>query len=212
MRLDPAEVAELPLAAALLDRSRHVVAATPEWSGPAPGMVTYHAGHGHLAVGGERRGDPDRISVLARLLDELDLTAAALGGEDRLRATLLAAGLRLVSGEPLDESRAGTGRDVLQMDPALSYGLVEYLRTLEALGELGWSPRRMIPHGGHQMALSIAAGLGLGGNESYPGVFEPFGGFADDTPVVDGRVGLPDAPGVGFEQKARLWELLRDLV
>ena len=39
-----------------------------------------------------------------------------------------------------------------------------------------------IPHGGHQMALRIAAGLGLGGNESYPGVFQPFGGFADDMP------------------------------
>jgi D(-)-tartrate dehydratase len=102
-------------------------------------------------------------------------------------------------------------RDILQMDPALSYGLVEYLRTLEALGELGWSPRRLIPHGGHQMALSIAAGLGLGGNESYPDVFAPFGGFADDTPVVDGRIGLPDAPGVGFERKAGLWELLRQL-
>ena len=102
-------------------------------------------------------------------------------------------------------------RDLLQMDPALSYGLVEYLRTLEALAELGWSPRRMIPHGGHQMALSIAAGLGLGGNESYPDVFAPFGGFADDTPVIDGRVGLPDAPGVGFERKAQLWDLLRAL-
>ena len=73
-------------------------------------------------------------------------------------------------------------RDLLQMDPALCYGLVEYLRILEMLKEHGWSPRRCVPHGGHQFALHIAAGLGLGGNESYPGVFQPFGGFADERP------------------------------
>lgn len=97
-------------------------------------------------------------------------------------------------------------RDVLQMDPVLSYGLVEYLRTLDVLREHGWSPRRCIPHGGHQFALSIAAGLGLGGNESYPHVFKPFGGFADSTPVRDGFVGLPDVPGIGFEDKRELFE------
>ncbi len=97
-------------------------------------------------------------------------------------------------------------RDVLQMDPVLSYGLVEYLRTLEVLRAHGWSPRRCIPHGGHQFALSIAAGLGLGGNESYPHVFKPFGGFADSTPVRDGFVGLPDVPGIGFEDKRELFE------
>ncbi len=72
-------------------------------------------------------------------------------------------------------------RDVLQFDPALSYGLVEYLRTLQMLKAHGWSPRRCVPHGGHQFALNIAVGLGLGGNESYPDVFAPFGGFADAT-------------------------------
>ncbi len=95
-------------------------------------------------------------------------------------------------------------RDWLQMDPALSYGLTEYLRTLEALRAEGWSPRRCVPHGGHQFALHLAAGLGLGGNESYPGVFEPFGGFADGAPVENGRVALPDAPGIGIEAKANL--------
>ena len=100
-------------------------------------------------------------------------------------------------------------RDVLQFDPALSYGLVEYLRILEMLGEHGWSPRRCLPHGGHQMALNLAAGLGLGGNESYPGVFQPFGGFADGIPVEAGYVRPADVPGVGFEAKAALFEVLR---
>ena len=102
-------------------------------------------------------------------------------------------------------------RDVIQVDPALSYGLVEYLRVLDVLAEHGWSPRRCIPHGGHQFALHIAAGLGLGGNESYPGVFEPIGGFADGVPVVDGRVRPGDAPGIGIEQKAPLYAIAREL-
>ncbi|MDC3416080.1 mandelate racemase/muconate lactonizing enzyme family protein [Aquibacillus salsiterrae] len=100
-------------------------------------------------------------------------------------------------------------RDYLQFDCALSYGLVEYMRILDMLKEYSWSPRRCIPHGGHQMSLNIAAGLGLGGNESYPGVFEPFGGFADNIPIEHGYVKLPDIPGVGFEAKADLIELMR---
>jgi len=103
-------------------------------------------------------------------------------------------------------------RDWLQFDCALSYGLVEYLRTVEMLKANAWSPRRCIPHGGHQMSLNIAAGLGLGGNESYPDVFQPFGGFADDTPVENGYVRLPQIPGVGFEAKSKLHALMRTLV
>ena len=103
-------------------------------------------------------------------------------------------------------------RDILQFDPALSYGLVEYLRTLEMLGQHGWSPRRCVPHGGHQFALNIAVGLGLGGNESYPEVFAPFGGFADDTPVQDSRIRMPDAPGIGFERKSALHAVLKTLL
>jgi L-alanine-DL-glutamate epimerase-like enolase superfamily enzyme len=99
-------------------------------------------------------------------------------------------------------------RDWLQFDCALSYGLVEYLRTLEVLEQEGWSPRRVVPHGGHQMSLNIAAGLHLGGNESYPDVFQPFGGFADGIAVEDGYVRLPDVPGIGFEAKAKLHALM----
>ena len=102
-------------------------------------------------------------------------------------------------------------RDILQYDPALSYGLVEYLRTLDMLKAHGWSPRRCVPHGGHQFALNIAVGLQCGGNESYPQVFAPFGGFADDCPVSDSRVALPDAPGIGFERKAALWAVMKDV-
>jgi L-alanine-DL-glutamate epimerase-like enolase superfamily enzyme len=101
--------------------------------------------------------------------------------------------------------------DYLQMDPALSYGIVEYVRTLEMLKEEQWSARRCVPHGGHQMALHIAAGLGLGGNESYPGVFLPFGGFADEPAVRDGMVRIPEAPGIGIELNADLYEVFRQI-
>jgi len=37
----------------------------------------------------------------------------------------------------------------------------------------------------NEMSLNIASGFGLGGNESYPGIFQPFGGFADGVPVED---------------------------
>jgi L-alanine-DL-glutamate epimerase-like enolase superfamily enzyme len=103
-------------------------------------------------------------------------------------------------------------RDFLQFDCALSYGLVEYLRTLEVVKAQGWSPRRIVPHGGHQLSLNIAAGLHLGGNESYPDVFRPFGGFADHCEVEGGYVRLPQEPGIGFETKAGLYELLNEMV
>jgi L-alanine-DL-glutamate epimerase-like enolase superfamily enzyme len=102
-------------------------------------------------------------------------------------------------------------RDWLQFDCALSYGLVEYLRTIEVVERQGWSTRRMVPHGGHQMSLEIAAGLHLGGNESYPDLFQPFGGFADGIAVEEGMVRLPDVPGVGFEAKANLCALMREV-
>ncbi|MBN8184719.1 mandelate racemase/muconate lactonizing enzyme family protein [Roseibium aggregatum] len=102
-------------------------------------------------------------------------------------------------------------RDWLQFDCALSYGLVEYLRTLDMLDELGWSPSRCIPHGGHQMSLNIAAGLRLGGNESYPDLFQPYGGFPDGVAVSDGHIVMPELPGIGFEGKSDLIKVMHDL-
>lgn len=102
-------------------------------------------------------------------------------------------------------------RDWLQFDCALSYGLCEYQRTLGVLTTQGWSPGRCIPHGGHQMSLNIAAGLGLGGNESYPDLFQPYGGFPDGVHVQDGHIIMPDLPGIGFEGKADLYAEMKKL-
>jgi L-alanine-DL-glutamate epimerase-like enolase superfamily enzyme len=102
-------------------------------------------------------------------------------------------------------------RDVIQVDPVLSYGLVEYLRIQEMLKLRGWSSRRCIPHGGHQFSLHVAAALKLGGNESYPGEFFPTGGFADNTVVSNSQVPLTESPGIGFEEKAELYKVFRQL-
>lgn len=102
-------------------------------------------------------------------------------------------------------------RDYLQFDCALSYGCVEYLRTLDVLAAFGWSPSRCIPHGGHQMSLNIAAGLGLGGNESYPDLFQPYGGFPDSVRVEAGHIVMPELPGIGFEGKSDLIKVMREL-
>jgi L-alanine-DL-glutamate epimerase-like enolase superfamily enzyme len=61
------------------------------------------------------------------------------------------------------------------------------------------------------MSLNIAAGLGLGGNESYPDLFQPFGGFPDGVRVEDGFITMPDLPGIGFEGKADLIRVMRNL-
>jgi len=102
-------------------------------------------------------------------------------------------------------------RDWLQFDCALSYGLCEYQRTLRAVKDAGWSWSRCIPHGGHQMSLNIAAGLGLGGNESYPDLFQPHGGFPDGVRVEESRIAMPELPGIGFEGKSDLYRVMREL-
>jgi D(-)-tartrate dehydratase len=150
----------------------------------------------------EEAGDPLDYALQAELAKHYDLPMAT--GEN-LFSLHDARNLILYGGMRPD-------RDWLQFDCALSYGLVEYLRVLKMLGEHGWSTRRVVPHGGHQLSLNIAAGLQLGGNESYPDIFKPFGGFADGIAVEDGRVGLPDVPGIGFEAKSDLHALLRTLL
>lgn len=142
----------------------------------------------------EEAGDPLDYELQARLCEAY---AGALATGENLFSMQDARNLIRHGGMRPD-------RDWLQFDCALSYGLVEYLRTLDMLKEYGWSPSRCIPHGGHQMSLAIAAGLGLGGNESYPDLFQPYGGFPDGVKVDNGYVTLPPLPGIGFEGKADL--------
>ena len=102
-------------------------------------------------------------------------------------------------------------KDWLQFDCSLSYGLVEYLKTLEMIKDYGWSATRIIPHGGHQLSCNIAAGLGLGGNEIYPNLFQPFGGFPDNSIVENSFVSFPKFVGLGLESKAKLKVILEQI-
>jgi L-alanine-DL-glutamate epimerase-like enolase superfamily enzyme len=149
----------------------------------------------------EEIGDPLDYALQAEMANHYELPMATgenLFSHQDARNLLRHGGMR-------------SDRDFVQFDCALSYGLVEYMRTLDVMKDLGWSSRRVVPHGGHQMSLNIAAGLHLGGNESYPDVFQPFGGFADGIQVENSYVGLPDIPGVGFEAKSALYKVMREL-
>src|SRR6476619_3286287 len=103
------------------------------------------------------------------------------------------------------------GHDVIQIDPPQAYGITQYARTLALLERRGWPRASLFPHGGNQMSLAIAAGFGLGGAESYPGVFGDFGGFADDARLENGAITLSDRPGIGFEGQAALYRIMREL-
>jgi D(-)-tartrate dehydratase len=100
-------------------------------------------------------------------------------------------------------------KDWLQPDPSLCYGLTETLRILDLADRAGWSRQRCVPHGGHQLGLNMAVGLQLGGTESYPGVFQPYGGFADTILVVDGYTTPHDTPGIGMELRAKMFADMR---
>jgi D(-)-tartrate dehydratase len=174
--------------------------------------------HARLAVDANGRFDLDTAIAYAKMLRDYPLFWYEEAGDPldyHLQATLaeyypgpMATGENLFSHQDARNLIRYGGmradRDWLQFDCALSYGLVEYERTLQVLATHGWSPRRCIPHGGHQMSLNIAAGLGLGGNESYPDLFQPYGGFPDGVKVIDGHITMPDLPGIGFEGKSDL--------
>jgi D(-)-tartrate dehydratase len=103
------------------------------------------------------------------------------------------------------------GHDVLTFDPAHCYGITEFVRILRHFETQGWSSADFQPHGGHLYSLHVAAGLRLGGCECNPHNFQPFGGFSDCTTIRGGRASPPEAPGIGFETRAALINLLRSL-
>ena len=182
-------------------------------------------GKARLAVDANGRFDLETAIAYAKMMKQYDLFWYEEAGDPldfQLQAALaefypgaMATGENLFSHQDgrnlLRYGGMRADRDWLQFDCALSYGLCEYLRTLEVVRDAGWSWRRCIPHGGHQLSLAIAAGLGLGGNESYPDVFQPFGGFPDGTGVVDGIVTLPELVGIGFEAKGDLYPIMKAL-
>jgi L-alanine-DL-glutamate epimerase-like enolase superfamily enzyme len=208
-------VVKMKIGGASIDEDRARIEAVLREIGP----------NARLAVDANGRFDLDTAGAYAKMLRDYPLFWYEEAGDPldyHLQATLseyypgpMATGENLFSHQDARNLIRYGGmradRDWLQFDCALSYGLVEYERTLDVLRTHGWSPRRCVPHGGHQMSLNIAAGLGLGGNESYPDLFQPYGGFPDGVKVVDGHITMPDLPGIGFEGKSDLIAEMRAL-
>jgi D(-)-tartrate dehydratase len=208
-------VVKMKIGGASIDEDRTRIEAVLREIGP----------NARLAVDANGRFDLDTAVAYAKMLRDYPLFWYEEAGDPldyHLQATLaeyypgpMATGENLFSHQDARNLIRYGGmradRDWLQFDCALSYGLVEYERTLDVLKTHGWSPRRCIPHGGHQMSLNIAAGLGLGGNESYPDLFQPYGGFPDGVKVIDGHITMPDLPGIGFEGKSDLYAEMRAL-
>ncbi len=104
------------------------------------------------------------------------------------------------------------GKDVLQMDMALAYGLTEYMRMIDLAVEVGWSRRDFMPHAGHQMALHTAAGLGLGAHEVAAAGDGPFCGIDGTSEISNGAVRIGDAYGLGLEAKPSLYRYFDGLI
>ncbi len=208
-------VVKMKIGGATLDEDRARVEA----------VLSEIGGKAQLAVDANGRFDLDTAISYAKMLRDYPLFWFEEAGDPldyRLQAALadyypgpMATGENLFSHQDarnlLRHGGMRPDRDWLQFDCALSYGLCEYQRTLQAVTGAGWSAARCIPPGGHQMSLNIAAGLGLGGNESYPDLFQPYGGFPDGVQVEGGYIHMPELPGIGFEGKADLISEMRAL-
>lgn len=112
MNLSLAEIAELPLAAALIDAAGTVIARTPEWDGPGPGAVSYPVRSVRLVV----RTQPASAQcdeLLTRLLDAVESAARGLGGTQAQRVRILGGSLRLVAGR--EPGGWGTTDDVIEL-------------------------------------------------------------------------------------------------
>jgi D(-)-tartrate dehydratase len=148
----------------------------------------------------EEPGDPLDFELLRGLAGEYP---GALAAGENLFSAAEARNLLLYGGLRRD-------RDIIQIDPALSYGVVEYLSVINHLQQIGWSSRSCIPHGGHQLGLHLAAAFHLGGNETYPSAFRPISGFGNNVPVSDGYVALGENPGIGIENDAELYRCFNE--
>ncbi len=80
------------------------------------------------------------------------------------------------------------------------------------LKDHGWSWKRCVPHGGHQMSLAIAAGLGLGRKRELSGcVSSPLEGFPTAPRSATASCNCRTCLGSAFEGKSDLYSVMREL-
>lgn len=183
------------------------------------------ASSGHLAVDAMNAYDTGRALSAAKELarfglwwfedicDPLDFQTHARVAERYEPAIAAGEALFSAAEAALLDRHAGLrrGRDVLVFDPVHCYGLPGYLQIIDVLTASGWPLQAFWPHGGHLFSLHLAAALGLGGAEITPLAFHPFHGPPPALPVTDGRIGLPDIPGIGFELHNAAWQAFQSL-
>src|SRR5215831_1067084 len=183
------------------------------------------APRGQLAVDANCKFDRDAALAYAKALAPLSLAwfeepcdpidYALLAEIAGVYQPPLATGENLLSTQDVENLVRFGGlradRDFIQIDPPQAYGIVQFARGVAMLERHGWKRTSLFPHGGNQMSLHIAGGFGLGGAESYPGVFGPFGGFADDAVLENGTLKLSERPGIGFEGQNALYRIMREL-
>ena len=178
----------------------------------------------HLAIDANGKADPDARAWMDAIRGyglawlEEPVSALNYAGLARFAAAYdapVATGENLFSAADaqnlLRYGGLSPARDRIQIDMLLAYGLPEYQRILDAFAAAGWARGAFWPHAGHLFAAQVVAGLGLGSHESAPDAARLYGGFWDGTRVADGRVRIPDLPGTGFEAKANLFAVLREL-
>ena len=178
----------------------------------------------HLAIDANGHADPDEREWMRTMRDfglawiEEPVSPLDYAGLARFAQ---AYGGPVATGENLfshDDARnllryggLAPGRDRVQIDMLLAYGMPEYRRILDTFIAAGWQRSAFWPHAGHLFAAHAVAGLGLGSHESAPDDTRLYGGFWDGTTVENGQVALPSLPGAGFEAKANLHAVLRAL-
>jgi D(-)-tartrate dehydratase len=187
--------------------------------------LTLLAGSDHLAVDANAALPGDRAQDYARALApyclrwfEEPCAPADYGAFAQLAETYaapLATGENLFCLQDVENLFSFGGfrkdRDILQVDPPQAYGIGAYAKMVAIVESLGGTRKRIFPHGGNMMSFAVVAGLGLGGCESYPGVFGAFGGFAEGMDVREGEIALPSYPGIGFEAQPPLYKIMREL-
>jgi hypothetical protein len=222
VRLDPAEIACLPLPAALLDRGGAVVAATPEWQGPMPGSTCYHAGEARLLVAPDGRAWPAQEAVMRRLLDEMHAAVAAMSGDQALCAAVLGSGLELVAGWPPDGGAydsiggvLGRARTVIrarvpEADVEVDGGSAQPVPAPDqiALALLQFAANAFSHEGSTRVRLRVGVGPtffvewpasapvgGVAGGQSHPGLRRRWGlGYVRMVADYLGATALPPGP------------------
>ena len=102
-------------------------------------------------------------------------------------------------------------RDWLQFDCALSYGLVEYLRTLDVLEQCGWSPAAASRTAATRCRSTSRPASVSAATRAIRTCSSPMAASRTACASRTASSTMPDLPGIGFEGKSDLIKVMREL-